>query len=213
MTQEPGVLMKNPIIIGSWLSTRSSWVLTPDPFPLGPVAWLKCMVSQVGRGHGSRPVQPKRHVRAGMCSAPKQAAQAPRARRGVPITKAEPKHHVYAWSTQLTGWQPKHARLGRPSARWLQPRVRLAGVACLAPVWQPSARCPQYPGRASSLALGSCRLQPPHIPPPTVQSIVKAFTVYCTPALQCRTMQSTVNSLAVINISCYSETVINFSYS
>jgi hypothetical protein len=54
---------------------------------------------------------------------------------------------------------PTH-RLGRPSARWPRPGAWPVGVACPAPgVRNPS-------GRASSLALRSCRLQPLHMPPP-----------------------------------------------
>jgi hypothetical protein len=62
---------------------------------------------------------------------------------------------------------------------WLQPGVRLMGEACSAPRPDSQAsgvRSP--PGRASSLTLGSYRLQPPIMPPPTVQSTLKALTVY-----------------------------------
>jgi hypothetical protein len=60
----------------------------------------------------------------------------------------------------------------------------------------------------SSLALGSCKLQSPSMPPPTVQSTVKALTVYSIRTI----VQSTVNSLTVNSIPHYSETLINFSY-
>jgi len=84
-------------------------------------------------GHGSRPAQPKRHVCSGMCQPPCRQLKHYMGARVCPTLKQEPKHHVYTWYTQHTGKQPKRPRLGRPSARWLQPGMRLASVACPTP--------------------------------------------------------------------------------
>jgi hypothetical protein len=54
---------------------------------------------------------------------------------------------------------PTH-RLGRPSARWPRPGAWPVGVAC------PASGVRNPSGRASSLALRSCRLQSFHMPPP-----------------------------------------------
>jgi hypothetical protein len=133
-----------PIHRGSWRQTHSPWVQRHDPS-------VRC--PQVGRGHGSRPEQPKHHMCAGVCQALRQ----------------EPKRHMYAGASQHTSRQLKRPRLGRPSIRWLQPEVRAAGVACLAP--GPSSHASGVcspPGRSSNLTLGFCRLQPLHMPPSTV---------------------------------------------
>jgi len=79
------------------------------------------------------------------------AAQAPRV-QVVPITKAGAKRHVCA------GMCPAPRQAVSPSA------------TC-------AHGCAQRP---SSLTLGSYKLQPPHMPPPTVESTVKALTVYST---------------------------------
>jgi len=65
-------------------------------------------------------------------------------------------------------WQAAQApKAGPPSARWLQLGARLAGVACSTPKPDSQALgvC-NSSKRASSLALGFCRLQPHHMPPP-----------------------------------------------
>jgi len=54
---------------------------------------------------------------------------------------------------------PPH-RLGRPSVRWPRPGAWPVGVAC------PASGVRNPSGRASSLALRSCRLQSFHMPPP-----------------------------------------------
>jgi hypothetical protein len=69
-----------------------------------------------------------------------------------------------------------------------QPPGRYPNATC-AQHWgsSPSATCAQgCAQRPSSLTLGSYRLQPPHMPPPTVESTVKALTVYST----CATVQN-----------------------
>ena len=125
--------MLDPLIVGLDAG-HSPLVQRHDPS-------VRC--PQVRCGHGSCPAQPKHHVCAGMCQPPCRQLKHYMGAGVCPTLRQEPKRHVYAWYTQHTGKQPKRPRLGRPSARWLQPGMRLASVACPTPKpgYQASSVC------------------------------------------------------------------------
>jgi hypothetical protein len=107
--------------------------VSPDVRPIHHWSWRRNYSPWgAGMGHAQRSLsatcalacaqppgrQPKRHLCVGVCRALRQ----------------DPMRHMYAGLSQHTGRQPKRSRIGRPSARWLQPGVRPTGVACLAPM-------------------------------------------------------------------------------